>query len=333
MAGYEFSESRYEKMDYRRCGRSGLKLPAISLGLFQRLGETGSEDLCREVCYAAFDAGITHFDLANNYGTPDGHSEAAFGPILRDMPRDELIVSTKAGFDMWPGPYGNWGSKKYLVASLDQSLKRMGLDYVDIFYHHRPDPDTPLAETLGALDGIVRSGKALYVGLSNYKGPEFSAAVKFIADNNLAPITIHQPKYNLITRNCEADLLPETERAGTGVIAYSVLAKGVLTDRYLTGLPAGSRLDAMGESGKKQYQQLTQSGYLEKIAKLNAVAQDRGLTLGQLAVAWPLHDGRVTSVLVGVSSVQQLAENVEAVQAPPLTEDELKRIDEIVLGE
>ncbi len=331
MACHEFSETRYEKMDYRRCGRSGLKLPAISLGLFQRLGESGKEDLCREVCYAAFDAGITHFDLANNYGTPPGRSEETFGKILRDMPRDEMIVSTKAGFDMWPGPYGNWGSKKYLIASLDQSLKRMGLDYVDIFYHHRPDPETPLAETLGALDGIVRSGKALYVGLSNYKGAEFSAAVEFISSNNLAPITIHQPKYNLINRNCEADLLDKTDQAGTGVIAYSVLAKGILTDRYLSGIPAGSRLEAMGESGRKQYKKLKQGGYLDKIAKLNAIAQDRGLTLGQLAVAWPLHDSRVTSVLVGVSNTQQLAENIMAVQAPPLTEDELKRIDEIVL--
>lgn len=324
MSNHEFSDTRYDNMTYRRCGRSGLTLPPVSLGYWQRLGEAGNEDLCREVTYYAFDHGITHLDFANNYGTPFGHSEEVMGGILKDMPRDELIISTKAGYDMWPGPYGNFGSKKYLVASLDQSLQRLGLDYVDIFYHHRPDFDTPLEETLGALDLIVKQGKALYAGVSSYPGAWFNKAVGVIEKHDWAPITIHQPQYSMLDRWVERDLLGHLESAGCGCIAFSPLSRGLLTDKYLDGLPENSRL------GKDHYDRLVEKGTIDKLRKLNEVAKHRGQSLAQMALTWLLKDDRMTSVLIGVSSVEQLAENIAAAQAPPLTDEELDTIDDIL---
>jgi L-glyceraldehyde 3-phosphate reductase len=327
----EFAEDRYARMPYRRCGRSGLKLPAVSLGLWQSLGETGNEQTCRECVYYAFDHGITHFDLANNYGTPGGHSEEVFGRIVKDMPRDELIVSTKAGYYMWPGPYGDWGSKKYLVASLDASLRRLDLEYVDIFYHHRPDPDTPLEESLGALDLVVRQGKALYAGVSSYNGRQFAEAVKVVRDHDWTPITIHQPKINLIERHLEFDLLPHTAAWGTGVIAFCPLAQGRLSDKYLKGIPKDSRM-AKREDAAKWYEQQKAAGVWEKVARLNEIAKARGQTLAQMALAWLLRDERITSVLIGASRVEQIAENVKAVDSAPFSEEELKRIDQITRG-
>jgi len=327
-----FAEDRYEKMPYRRCGRSGLKLPAISLGFWQSLGEPGNEEICRKCMYYAFDNGITHFDLANNYGPPAGNSERVVGQILKDMPRDELIISTKAGFYMWQGPYGDWGSKKYLVASLDQSLKRLGLDYVDIFYHHRPDPETPLEETLSALDLIVKQGKALYIGLSNYRGERFKQAIDVIKKHNWSPVTIHQPSYNMFDRWIESDLLPHTDEAGTGIIAFVPLAQGILTDRYLNGLPQDSRMGKRGEAGKEWYEKQKSAGVWDKVAKLNEIAINRGQTMAQLAITWILRDQRITSVLIGASRVSQLDENIKAVQAPSLTDEELQKIENIIQG-
>lgn len=325
----DFAPDRYTKMPYRRCGRSGLVLPPVSVGFWQSLGEVGMEDVCRKVCYAAFDAGITHFDLANNYGQPPGNSELVVGAILKDMPRDELIISTKAGFTMWSGPYGDWGSKKYLVASLDQSLKRLGLEYVDIFYHHRPDPKTPLEETMAALDLIVKQGKALYVGVSNYRGPEFCAAAETIRAHGWSPLTIHQPRYNMLDRWAEADLLAHTARVGTGVIAFSPLAKGVLTGRYLNGLPADSRQGKQG-AGRQWWDQQEAAGLWNKVRRLEALARNRGLTMAQLALVWLLRDPRVTSVLIGVSRLEQLQENIAAATAPPLSNDEIAAIETIL---
>jgi L-glyceraldehyde 3-phosphate reductase len=326
----EFAKDRYEKMPYRRCGKSGLKLPAISLGFWQFLGEPGNEKTCRDCMYYAFDQGVTHFDLANNYGPPPGNSESVVGQILKDMPRDELIISTKAGYYMWEGPYGDWGSKKYLVSSLDQSLKRLGLDYVDIFYHHRPDPDTPLEETLGALDLIVKQGKALYVGVSNYRGERFRQAVEVIKQHDWSPITIHQPSYNMLDRWVEKDLLPYTAEAGTGVIAFVPLSQGVLTDKYLHGLPSDSRIGRHGESGKQWYERLKADGVIDKVAKLNEIAKLRGQTMAQMAITWLLRDERITSVLIGASRVEQLAGNLQAAQAAPLTDEELQKIEAIL---
>ncbi len=326
---HEFATDRYEKMAYRRCGRSGLKLPAVSLGFWQSIGEPGREDLCRQICYEAFDAGVTHFDLANNYGPPPGNSENVVGEILKDMPRDELVISTKAGYGMWPGPYGDWGSRKYLIASLDQSLQRLGLDYVDIFYHHRPDPDTPLEETLGALNDIVRQGKALYVGVSNYSGELTEQACRIVRDNGWAPITIHQPYYNMLGRGVEQDLLATCRQRGIGVIPFCPLAQGLLTGKYLDGLPQGARF-----AGKEQwYQQKLQDGTIEKVRKLNEIAQNRGQSLAQLALTWLLRNAEVTSVLIGVSRPEQLAENVKVAQAAELSADELARIDTILSDE
>jgi len=319
-------------MPYRRCGRSGLKLSALSLGLWQSLGEAGNETTCRETVFEAFDRGVTHFDLANNYGPPPGNAERVFGEILKEMPRDELIISTKAGYFMWPGPYGDGGSKKYLVASLDQSLRRLGLDYVDIFYHHRPDPNTPLEETMGALDLIVRQGKALYVGVSNYNGVQFRNAVEVIRAHHGTPLTIHQPYYNMLARGVESDLLPHTAAAGTGVIPFCPLAQGVLTDRYLDGLPSDSRQGRRGERGKQWYDEQERAGVWAKVRKLRDVARARGQTTAQLAITWLLRDERITSVLVGASRKEQIAENVQAVEAPPLSDDELRRIDDILSG-
>jgi len=330
MAERTFAEDRYEKMEYRRCGRSGLQLPAVSLGFWQSLGDAGNEDLCRRCCYYAFDHGVTHFDLANNYGVPPGNSEIVVGRILKDMPRDELIISTKAGFYMWPGPYGDWGSKKYLVASLDQSLQRLGLDYVDIFYHHRPDPGTPLDETLGALDLIIRQGKALYVGVSNYSGRQFVDACKVIARHDWTPITIHQAKINLLERQLIGDLLPHTAAAGVGVIAFCPLAQGRLSEKYLDGLPADSRWGKRGEQGRKWYEQQKAAGVWDKVAKLNQIAKARGQTLPQMALRWLLMDERITSVLIGASTLEQLAENIAAAGAEPLSDEELRRIEKVL---
>jgi len=325
-----FSKDRYEKMEYRQCGQSGLKLPAVSLGFWQALGEPGNEEICRECMYYAFDHGVTHFDLANNYGPPPGSSESVVGKILKDMPRDELIISTKAGYYMWEGPYGDWGSKKYLVASLDQSLKRLGLEYVDIFYHHRPDPETPLEEMLGALDLIVKQGKALYAGVSNYRGEQFQGAVEVIRQHDWAPITIHQPSYSMMNRWIESDLLPHTAEAGTGVIVFCPLAQGVLTDRYLDGLPADSRMGKRGEEGQKWYERQKAAGVWDKVAALNEMAKARGQTMAQLAITWILRDDRITSVLTGASRVEQIAENLEAAQAESLSDEETQKIEQIL---
>jgi L-glyceraldehyde 3-phosphate reductase len=328
--GYEFAKDRYQSMPYRRCGNSGLKLPAISLGLWQALGEPGMEQVCRKAVYYAFDHGITHFDLANNYGPPPGNSELVFGQIVRDMPRDELIISTKAGYHMWDGPYGDWGSKKYLVASLDQSLQRMGLDYVDIFYHHRPDPETPLDETLGALDLIVKQGKALYVGVSNYSGAQYCAAVETVKRHDWAPITIHQPNYSMLRRVIETDLLPHTTMHGTGVIAFGPLAGGVLTDRYLNGLPPDSRWGKRGEEGRKWWENQKAAGVWERVGKLNDIARQRGQSLAQMALAWILRLPGITSALIGASSVEQVAQNLQALDNLEFSADELKRIDAVL---
>ena len=332
MTLHPFAKDRYEKMPYRRCGRSGLMLPAVSLGFWQSLGEPGREDACRECCYTAFDNGITHFDLANNYGPPPGNSERAVGKILRDMPRDELIISTKAGYWMWDGPYGDLGSKKYLVASLDQSLKRLGLDYVDIFYHHRPDPNTPIEETLAALDLIVRQGKALYAGVSSYNGVQLVRAVDVARQHDWTPITIHQPRYNMLDRRVEPDLLEHTKREGVGVIAFCPLDQGRLTDRYLNGLPPDSRRGLLGEQGRKWYEQSKAAGVWDRVAKLNAIAKARGQTMAQMALTWLLRDEAVTSVLIGVSKVEQLKDNIAAVNAPPLSAEELAKIEKILAG-
>ncbi|MFP4354747.1 MAG: aldo/keto reductase [Phycisphaerae bacterium] len=327
-----FAEDRYEKMNYRRCGRSGLLLPAVSVGFWQSLGQPGNEKTCRVICYEAFNNGITHFDLANNYGPPPGNSERVVGEILKSMPRDELIISTKAGYRHWPGPYGDRGSKKYLVASLDQSLARLGLEYVDIFYHHRPDPETPLEETMAALDLIVKQGKALYVGVSNYSGAQLRNACDVIKQNNLTPLTIHQPYYNMLGRGVETDLLPHTEAAGLGVIPFCPLAQGVLTDKYLGGLPDDSRHGQRGQKGQKWYDDHAQRGTWDKVAQLNEIADARGQTLAQMALTWLLRDQRVTSVLVGVSRVEQLLDNIDAANAEPLGEEELSKIEEILAG-
>ncbi len=324
-----FSPDRYDSMDYRRCGRSGLKLPAVSLGLWQSLGDKGNDRICREVMYRAFDGGITHFDLANNYGNPGGNSEIVAGRILEDMPRDELIISTKAGYGMWPGPYGDFGSKKYLVASLDQSLQRMGLDYVDIFYHHRPDPDTPLEETMGALDLIVKQGKALYVGVSNYQGDLLGEASTLMSDRGWAPLTINQPSYSMINRRIERGTVDVAGEAGVGIIAFCPLSSGVLTDRYLDGLPADSRQGLRGESGQRWYEEREKNGLWDGIRSLREIARERGQTMAQMALTWILRDDRVTSVLIGASRVEQIAENLAAGNATPLPSEETDNIDAI----
>jgi L-glyceraldehyde 3-phosphate reductase len=323
---YVPAEDRYDTMPYRRSGRSGLKLPAISLGLWHNFGHDKPLDDQRAIVRRAFDLGVTHFDLANNYGPPPGSAEENFGRLLATelAPyRDELVISTKAGYDMWPGPYGEWGSRKYLLSSLDQSLQRMGLDYVDIFYSHRFDPDTPLHETMGALDTAVRQGKALYVGISSYSGHRTEQAVQILRDLG-TPIVIHQPSYSLLNRWIEEDLLDVLEREGLGCIAFSPLAQGMLTDKYLGGsIPAGSR--AAQDHFLKQ-DMLTPEA-LAHITALNDLAQDRGQSLAQMAIAWTLRDPRVTSALVGASSVTQLEENLAALDNLDFTDDELATID------
>ncbi len=323
---HSFSPKRYDTMPYRRCGRSGLKLPAISLGAWETFGGYRGEEVARECLFRAFDLGITHFDLANNYGRPPGNAEIMCGRIFKEMPRDELIISTKAGYYMWPGPYGEWGSKKYLVASLDQSLKRMGLDYVDIFYSHRPDPNTPLEETIGALDLIVKQGKALYAGISSYSGAQYCDIVRIVEREHWTPITIHQPVHNLLNRWIETDLLDHTDRHGCGVIAFCPLAQGLLTDKYLDGIPPDSRAalwwNEQGRAG-------INDNLREKLRALNALAKERGQTLAQMALCWILRDARVTSALIGASKVSQIEENVAGLSKMAFSADELKKIDAI----
>ncbi len=327
---YKAAENRYDTMSYRRCGRSGVLLPAISLGLWQNFGLEKPLDEQRRILCRAFDLGITHFDLANNYGHPArGKAEENFGAILKSdlMPyRDELFISTKAGFDFWPGPYGNWGSRKYLMASLDSSLKRMGLDYVDVFYHHRPDPDTPLEETMGALSDIVRQGKALYVGISNYQANEAAKAIAVLKANG-TPCLIHQPRYNMFERWVEDGLLGVLDRGGVGCICFSPLAQGALTGRYLDGIPEGSRASREGTTIAGRY--LTEDK-LAKIRALNEIAAARGQSLAQMALLWVLRRREVTSVLIGASSTAQLEDNVAALKGPGFTADELAAIDRIL---
>jgi L-glyceraldehyde 3-phosphate reductase len=323
---YVPADDRYDnRMPYRRCGRSGLKLPAISLGLWQNFGDDRPIDTQRAIVHRAFDLGITHFDLANNYGPPYGSAEINFGRLLAEdlRPwRDELVISTKAGYDMWPGPYGEWGSRKYLLASLDQSLKRMGLDYVDIFYSHRLDPDTPLEETLGAVDTAVRQGKALYAGISSYSAQRTEEAIAILRDLG-TPLLIHQPSYSLLNRWIEPDLLDVLGREGVGTIVFSPLGQGMLTDRYLDGIPEDSRAARDGSLSKS----MLSDENLERVRALNEIAQRRGQTLAQLALAWTLRDPRVTSTLIGASSVQQLEDNVGALARLDFDDDELAEIE------
>lgn len=327
---YLADEKRYETMKYNRCGASGLMLPAVSLGLWHNFGSNGSFDNMQAMCYTAFDNGITHFDLANNYGPVPGAAEENFGRILQKglgAYRDELIISTKAGYDMWPGPYGNFGSKKYLVASLDQSLKRMGLDYVDIFYHHRPDPDTPLKETVYALDGIVRSGKALYVGISNYNKEQTIEAAELFGQLG-TPFIINQRKYSMFARDIETDGLKDYAAAhGIGIITFSPLAQGLLTDRYLHGIPQDSRIRTDGRFLKEN---AISEETLGKVKALNEVAALRGQTLAQMALSWILRDGDITSVLIGASKPSQILDNVGIVHASEFSRDERSRIEEIL---
>jgi L-glyceraldehyde 3-phosphate reductase len=322
---YVASEDRYERMPYRRCGRSGLLLPALSLGLWQNFGENRPIDNSRAILRRAFDLGITHFDLANNYGPPYGTAELNFGRLMAQdfrRYRDELVISTKAGYDMWPGPYGNWGSRKYLLSSLDQSLQRMGLDYVDIFYSHRLDPDTPLEETMGALHSAVQQGKALYVGVSSYSAKRAAQAIEILRGLG-TPLLIHQPSYSMLNRWIEKELLELLDEEGVGCIAFSPLAQGLLTDKYLDGIPESSRV----RSGVAFSEQLLSEENLERVRALNEIAQRRGQTLAQLALAWVLRDPRVTSALIGVSSVGQLENNVAALERLDFDSDELDEID------
>jgi L-glyceraldehyde 3-phosphate reductase len=327
---YTPAPNRYDKMKYGRCGESGILLPAVSLGLWHNFGSVDDFENGRRIIHRAFDRGITHFDLANNYGPLPGSAEANFGKILKlDFPgnlRDELLISTKAGYHMWQGPYGEWGSKKYLVSSLDQSLKRMGLEYVDIFYHHRPDPDTPIEESMMALDLIVRQGKALYAGISNYQAKEAKKAIKIL--NQLGtPCLIHQPKYSMFERWVEDGLLDVLDEQGVGCIPFSPLAQGLLTDKYLKGIPEGSR--AAKEHGFLKTTDITDEKLL-KIKKLNSLAQQRNQSLAQMALAWILKDKRITSVLIGASSVEQLDNNINALDYLQFSKDELSAIETIL---
>lgn len=329
--GYSAAGSRYQEMRYNRCGKSGLLLPMISLGLWHNFGSNADPENMKKMCFRAFDLGITHFDLANNYGPEYGSAERNFGKILhKEMSayRDEMIISTKAGYDMWEGPYGNWGSRKYLIASLDQSLKRMGLEYVDIFYHHRMDPETPLEETMMALDAIVRSGKALYVGISNYDGPTLLKAAEILEDLG-CPFIINQNRYSIFDRTIEKNGLKETaKQLNKGIIAFSPLAQGLLTDRYLNGIPSDSRIRTDGRFLKEQSVQ----DRLAQIQELNQIAARRGQTLAQMALSWVLKDAEVTSVLIGASKPSQIEENIKIVQKTEFSEEELAEIDRISLN-
>ena len=328
---YTANDTRYDAMPYNRLGKSGLRVSAVSLGLWHNFGDTARYDTMRQTCLTAFDNGVTHFDLANNYGPPEGAAERNFGKILRDdlsPDRDELVISTKAGYWMWPGPYGDWGSRKYLLASLDQSLRRLGLDYVDIFYHHRMDPDTPLEETMGALATAVQSGKALYVGLSNYDGPTLERAAAILEELRV-PFVINQNRYSIFDRTIERNGLKDTAaRLGKGIIAFSPLAQGLLSNRYLEGIPADSRIMTDGRFLKDSA--LTEKR-LQQIRRLNDLAAQRGQTLAQMALAWVLRDGIVTSVLPGASRPQQILDNIQAVSNTSFTAEELSLIDEISL--
>lgn len=328
---YNANEKRYDTMKYFRCGNSGLKLPAFSLGLWHNFGDTSPYANMKDLCFTAFDNGITHFDLANNYGPEPGSAEKNFGKILREEMgayRDEMIISTKAGYTMWDGPYGDWGSKKYLIASLDASLKRMGLDYVDIFYHHRPDPETPLEETMDALAHAVRSGKALYAGLSNYDGERLEKATAILKEMR-CPFIIAQNRYSIFDRTVETNGLKETAyRLGKGIIAFSPLAQGMLTDRYLHGIPEDSRVRTDGRFLKENA--ITEEK-LDKIRKLSVIAEKRGQTLAEMALAWILRDGKVTSVLIGASKTSQILDNIKAAENISFTEEELREIDDAAL--
>ena len=328
---YKASTVRYENMSSARCGDSGLMLPRVSLGLWHNFGDTADYGNMKELVFTAFDNGITHFDLANNYGPEPGSAERNFGKILKEelgSYRDEILVSTKAGYEMWDGPYGNMGSRKYLLASLDQSLKRMGLDYVDIFYHHRPDPDTPLEETMGALDSAVKSGKALYVGLSNYDGERLKKAAKILNELK-CPFIINQNRYSVFDRTIENNgLKAAAKELNKGIIAFSPLAQGMLTSRYLNGIPADSRVMTDGRFLKESA--ITKER-LEQISRLNETAKSRNQTLAEMALAWVLRDGVVTSVLIGASRPSQILDNIKAIENTEFTANELKKIDEISL--
>lgn len=325
---YIADKDRYNKLEYARCGKSGLKLPRVSLGLWHNFGDNNDFKTMQRLCFTAFDNGITHFDLANNYGSPYGSAEINFGRILRqDLKkyRDELLISTKAGYDMWEGPYGNWGSRKYLIASLDQSLKRMGLEYVDIFYHHRMDKDTPLEETMGALNQIVQSGKALYVGLSNYDGETLAKASEILTQMH-CPFIINQNRYSIFDRTIENNGLKEmAHKLNKGIIAFSPLAQGLLTDRYLKGIPEDSRIKTDGRFLKAEI--LTEKKLIQ-IANLNEIAKQRGQSLAQMALAWILKDNIVTSVLIGASKPEQILMNLEAMNNIAFSSEELKLIDD-----
>ncbi|MDO5424423.1 MAG: aldo/keto reductase [Eubacteriales bacterium] len=329
---YLASDTRYDSMVYNRCGNSGLKLPTVSLGFWHNFGDISNYENMKKLCFTAFDNGITHFDLANNYGPEPGSAEKNCGKILKEnfqSYRDELIISTKAGYDMWKGPYGDWGSRKYLLASLDQSLMRLGLDYVDIFYHHRMDPETPLEETMGALDQAVKSGKALYVGLSNYDGPTMEKACKILEDLK-CPFVINQNSYNIFNRTIEnnglKDMAVEKKK---GIISFSPLAQGLLTDRYLNGIPKDSRV--MTDSRFLHKEQLTEEK-LRQIGALNEIARERGESLAQMALKWIFKDNAVTSVLVGASKSEQILDNLHVLNSAPFSEEELRKIDEISLS-
>ncbi len=327
---YQANAFRYQDMTYRRCGHSGLKLPAVSLGLWHNFGDTSPNEQARSLICHAFDLGITHFDLANNYGPPPGSAEKTFGRILNSdlRPyRDELIISTKAGYTMWPGPYGDWGAKKYLVASLNQSLKRLGVEYVDIFYHHRPDPHTPLEETLAALDLLVRQGKALYIGLSNYPAEQARRAFRILRQLG-TPCVIHQPKYSMFERGAEAELLGALQEDGVGAIAFSPLAGGVLTDRYLQGIPQDSRAASASPFLKPES---LSAEKLEKVQRLNLLAQQRGQKLAQMALAWVLRHAGITSVLIGASKTSQIDDAIGMLTQQGFSETELRQIDDILL--
>jgi len=329
MTTYQPSANRYKDMQYRRCGKSGIKLPAVSLGLWHNFGHVDVADNYRKILHLAFDRGITHFDLANNYGPPPGSAEENFGWLLKEDfrgHRDEMIISSKAGYTMWDGPYGDWGSKKYLVSSLDQSLKRMDLDYVDIFYHHRPDPETPLEETMMALDLIVRQGKALYAGISNYPADKAKEAIGILKELG-TPCLIHQPKYSMFERWVEGGLLDVLEEEGVGCIPFSPLAQGMLTNKYLHGIPEDSR--AAKPTGFLQANQITEKR-LDEIKKLNNLAQERGQTLAQMALAWILKDQRITSVLIGASKPEQLADSLKCLDNLDFSAEELEKIEDIL---
>ena len=329
---YQAEKNRYETMNYNRCGKSGLKLPEVSLGLWHNFGDTGNFETMKQMCFTAFDNGITHFDLANNYGPEPGSAEKNFGRILKKemkAHRDEMIISTKAGYLMWDGPYGDFGSRKYMLASLDQSLKRMGLEYVDIFYHHRMDPETPLEESMGALDTAVKSGKALYAGISNYDGETMKKACAILKDLN-CPFVINQNRYSIFDRTIEENgLIAAARGEGKGIIAFSPLAQGMLTDRYLNGIPQDSRIRTDG----RFLQEKTVQAKMQKIQQLNEIAKERGESLAQMALKWVRKDEDVTSVLIGASKPEQILENLKVLESAAFTKEELEKIDEIVLKE